>query len=193
MASEDMASNETNDSSSLSSTTDTSTPTSTNAATTPVQAWRNDGRCGVGYDNAPCPPGVCCSAYGYCGVGSAWCDPLFGCQAQCSGITAGASIGVGVPLPPKQRFQIHNQTEENLVVESEADKQKEEGNKMKKSQDQKKKKEEQREKKKAEQARKKADKAKKKAEVIDKRKKNGGVSATGTMTSSMLATMFFWG
>ena len=61
-------------------------------------------RCGKDFGDAHCSDGLCCSAWGFCGTGGAWCD--FGCQSQCwtesdvSGRPAvdrcGAAVGGGV-------------------------------------------------------------------------------------------------
>lgn len=40
-----------------------------------------EGRCGKDFGDTLCPEGQCCSAWGHCGIGGAWCD--FGCQSQC--------------------------------------------------------------------------------------------------------------
>jgi len=39
--------------------------------------------CGVQGGGAMCPPGLCCSTYGYCGNTSPYC--VEGCQSQCTG------------------------------------------------------------------------------------------------------------
>ncbi|CAN6328332.1 unnamed protein product [Urochloa humidicola] len=40
-------------------------------------------RCGAEVGGAACPGGLCCSQYGYCGLGAAHCGA--GCQGQCAG------------------------------------------------------------------------------------------------------------
>jgi len=50
--------------------------TSTSTPTVPVTP--PGGRCGAGFNNAICSTG-CCSQYGYCGTGDAYCGA--GCQS----------------------------------------------------------------------------------------------------------------
>jgi hypothetical protein len=50
------------------------TPQATSGPSTPSgPSPRSDDRCGPGYGNAPCPAGKCCSQFGWCGTGSAYC------------------------------------------------------------------------------------------------------------------------
>ncbi|KAI1479373.1 carbohydrate-binding module family 18 protein [Daldinia eschscholtzii] len=66
--------------SSTTTSTRTPTPSSTStAAAAPSKAppVSTNGRCGTGFGTA-CPSGQCCSQYGYCGAGTAYCST--GCQ-----------------------------------------------------------------------------------------------------------------
>jgi peptidoglycan/xylan/chitin deacetylase (PgdA/CDA1 family) len=42
---------------------------------------RSDLRCGAGFNNSPCAPGLCCSQHGWCGDSDAHCGA--GCQSGC--------------------------------------------------------------------------------------------------------------
>ncbi|XP_039818484.1 root-specific lectin-like [Panicum virgatum] len=50
------------------------------AAATPVKA---DPQCGVQAGGAVCANGLCCSQFGFCGLGIKYCG--VGCQSQCLG------------------------------------------------------------------------------------------------------------
>ncbi|OEL16989.1 Agglutinin isolectin 2 [Dichanthelium oligosanthes] len=50
-------------------------------------------QCGSQAGGAMCPKNLCCSQYGFCGIGAAYCG--VGCQSQCSPPDA---FGVGVPV-----------------------------------------------------------------------------------------------
>ncbi|KXS12965.1 hypothetical protein M427DRAFT_387679 [Gonapodya prolifera JEL478] len=65
-------------------------------------ATSTNGMCGGGNGNTKCPSGQCCSQYGYCGNGNAYCGT--GCQSgfgTCGGAAAqGAVVPVPAPPPP---------------------------------------------------------------------------------------------
>ncbi|KAG0132211.1 glyoxal oxidase N-terminus-domain-containing protein [Tuber indicum] len=63
-------------------------------------AARPDGRCGTEFGGATCAGsafGTCCSQYGWCGTGDAYCLPANGCQSGCTGTTPTTSTPPSVP------------------------------------------------------------------------------------------------
>lgn len=70
------------------------------APSTPPAASRSDGRCGHAFAFATCPPGACCSQYGWCGCSAAHCGT--GCESgSCSGTPTGGKAAPKKPAAVK--------------------------------------------------------------------------------------------